>query len=62
MNNICILNFINYLFDMNENNSIFSLKDEHKILFEKFITFFKNKKEKFVREIKLTFSDFKHKK
>jgi hypothetical protein len=43
-------------------NNVFNLKDEHKSLFEKFITFFTNKQDKFVREIKLTISDFKDKK
>jgi hypothetical protein len=47
---------------MNDNNYVVSLNDEHKSLFEKFITFFKSKQDKFVREIKLTFNDFKDKK
>ena len=44
---------------MNEKYNVFELKEIHKNLIIKFISFFKSKEEKFVKEIKHTFNDFK---
>jgi hypothetical protein len=44
---------------MNEKYNIFELTENHKNLLTKFISFFKGKEEKFIKEIKHTINDFK---
>jgi hypothetical protein len=44
---------------MNEKYNVFELSENHKNLLTKYISFFKTKQDKFVKEIKLTFNDFK---
>ena len=45
-----------------DNYNILDLKEGHKTLLTKYIQFFKVKKEKFVRDIKLDIEDFQNKK
>jgi hypothetical protein len=44
---------------MNDKYNIFELTENHKNLLTKYITFFKSKEEKFIKEIKHTINDFK---
>jgi hypothetical protein len=46
----------------NESNNIFDLSEDHKTLLGKYLTFFKSKQDKFIREIKLAVEDFQEEK
>jgi len=46
----------------NENYNLFDLEENHKILLAKYLTFFKSKQDKFVKEIKLGVEEFKDQK
>ena len=43
---------------MNEKYNIFDLSDTHKASFVKFISFFRNKKDRLTKEIKYEIEDF----
>jgi len=44
------------------NYNIFDLTDSHKNLIAKYLTFFKSKQDKFVKEVKFSIDDFKDQK
>jgi hypothetical protein len=44
---------------MDAQYSVFDLTENHKALLGKYLTFFKLKQEKFIKEIKLSVEDFK---
>lgn len=46
----------------NEKYNVFDLQESHKTLLGKYLTFFKTKQDKFVKEIKLVVEDFKEQK
>lgn len=43
----------------NEKYNVFDLHEEHKALLGRYVTFFKSKQDKFVKEVTLTIDDFK---
>ena len=48
--------------DSNEKYNIYNLEESHKNLLTKYLLFFKNKQDKFVRDINLEIEDFKDQK
>jgi hypothetical protein len=48
--------------DNTEKYNIFNLCESHKNLLGKYLTFFKTKQDKFIREVKSTVDDFKEQK
>jgi hypothetical protein len=46
----------------NELKNIFDLQEAHKNLLTKYLTFFKTKQEKFVREVKFEIEDYQNQK
>lgn len=42
--------------------NVFDLSEEHKNLLGKYLSFFKSKQDKFIREVKCTVDDFKEQK
>ena len=44
---------------MNEKYNVFDLSEIHKNYFVKFLSFFKNKKERLIKEIKYEIEDFR---
>jgi hypothetical protein len=45
--------------DLTQKYNIFDLAESHKSLLSKYLTFFKSKQDKFIREVKSTVDDFK---
>jgi hypothetical protein len=48
--------------NMTDKFNLFDLKQDNKTLLGKYVTFFKSKQDKFVKEIKLVVEDFKNEK
>jgi hypothetical protein len=47
---------------MNDKYDVYDLSEDHKGLLIKYLNFFKTKQDKFVKEIKSSFEDFKDEK